>query len=367
MEITAAVIEELGADFVLKQLNLEEPRADEVLIEIVGVGICHTDLAVQHGHLPFALPGVVGHEGSGRIAAIGSDVTKVAVGDSVAMSFNSCGSCTQCLAGFPSYCHTFMELNFGGVRPDGSSPIHDGDTAVGSNFFGQSSFATHAIVRERNVVKVDSAIALELVGPLGCGIQTGAGAILNSLDCQAGSSLLVVGGGSVGLAAVLAAVARELTTIIVVEPVAARRELALSLGATHAIDPDEGVLSELVRGIVPEGVNYAVDTTALLPVLAEIVLSLAQRGKLGMLGVPTDFDSAMPVHLMGAQARGLTFVGVCEGDSEPDVFIPELIDLYLAGKFPFDRLITTVPFAKLNDGVGAQARGEAVKIVLVHE
>jgi aryl-alcohol dehydrogenase len=251
MEITAAVVEELGADFAFKTLTLDDPRADEVLVQIAAVGLCHTDLAVQHGHLPFPLPGVVGHEGSGTVVAIGSDVTKVAVGDAVGISFNSCGACTQCAADNPAYCNNFMALNFGGVRPDGSSALHDGDVNVGGAFFGQSSFATHAIARERNVVKVGNEVPIELVGPLGCGIQTGAGAVLHSLDAQKGSALLITGGGSVGLSAVLAAVVREVATIIVVEPVAERRDLALSLGATHAIDPASGPLSEQVRAIVP--------------------------------------------------------------------------------------------------------------------
>jgi aryl-alcohol dehydrogenase len=368
MDITAAVLDgPLGADFVLKDLTLDEPAAGEVVIEVAGVGVCHTDLAVQHGHLPFPFPGVVGHEGSGTVVAVGPGVTKVAIGDRVAATFNSCGSCAQCAAGSPSYCVEFMALNFSGARPDGSSTLHDGDTSVGSCFFGQSTFATHAIARERNVVKVADGMDLEIAGPLGCGVQTGAGAVMKSLACEKGTSLLVVGGGSVGLSAVLGAVVREVGTIIVVEPLAARRALALELGATHVVDPVDGPLSEQVRALVPSGVDYALDTTAMLPVLAEIIASLAQRGTLGMVGVPADPTSVLPVGLIEMQLRGLSFKGIVEGDSDPDVFIPELVGLHLAGRFPFDRLVTKMPFAKINDAVAAQARGEAVKVVLVHE
>jgi aryl-alcohol dehydrogenase len=367
MEITAAVLEEVGGAFVVKTLALSEPAPGEVLIKIAGVGVCHTDIAVAHGHLPFPLPGVVGHEGSGVVAAVGSGVTKVAVGDRVAASFNSCGVCASCTAGTPGYCVEFMPRNFAGVRADGSSPLTLDDAPVGADFFGQSSFATHAMAHERNVVKVPDGIPLHLVGPLGCGVQTGAGAVMNSMPVKAGDSVLVLGGGSVGLSAVLGAVVRGAGTIIVVEPVAQRRELALSLGATHVIDPAAGVLSEQVRAILPTGVQYAVDTTALVPVLEQVIGSMAQRGTLGLVGVPADPATIVPLSMMASQMIGLKVIGIIEGDSDPDVFIPELIELHLAGRFPFDKIITTMPFAKINDAIAAQARGEAVKVVLVHE
>jgi aryl-alcohol dehydrogenase len=367
MEITAAVLAGLGQDFVLQDLTLADPAPDEVVIEIAGVGLCHTDLAVQHGHLPFPFPGVVGHEGSGTVVAIGSEVTKLAVGDRVAATFNSCGTCTQCTHGTPSYCADFMARNFGGARSDGTSTLSKDDTSYGSYFFGQSSFATHAIARERNVVRVADGLDLALAGPLGCGVQTGAGAVMNSMACREGSSLLITGGGSVGLSGVLGAVVRGLSTIIVVEPMPARRRLALELGATHVVDPATGPVSEQVRRILPEGVDYALDTTAALPVLNEVIASLAQLGTLGMVGVPSDPASALSLGLIEMQARGLRLLGIVEGDSDPDTFIPELVDLHLAGRFPFDRLITTMPFTKINDAVAAQARGEAVKVVLVHD
>ncbi|CUU59718.1 aryl-alcohol dehydrogenase [Parafrankia irregularis] len=366
MKVTAAVLDELGAEFSLRPLELADPAPGEVLVEIVGVGLCHTDLAVQHGHLPFPFPAVVGHEGSGVVRAVGAGVTKVVPGDSVALTFNSCGACSECLAGSPAYCARFMEVNFGGVGGDGTARLHDGTTDVGSNFFGQSSFATHALAHEANVVKVPGGVPLELVGPLGCGVQTGAGAVLNALDCPEGSSLLVTGGGSVGLSAVMAGRVRKLSTIIVVEPVAARRDLALTLGATHVIDPAAGDVAEQVRAIIPEGVKFAVDTTAVAPVLAAVLASLAQQGEFGMVGVPSDPTAALSVGLLEMQARGLRFRGIVEGDSNPDVFIPYLVELFKNGEFPLDRLITTMSFSQINEAVAVQARGDAVKIVLTH-
>lgn len=365
MDITAAVLDAVDADFRIAPATLDEPEPDEVIIKIAGVGLCHTDLAVAHGHLPFPLPGVVGHEGSGTIAAIGSAVTRFQVGDRVTASFNSCGECTECRKGEPAYCADFLARNFGGFRADGSTALVEGDTSLGGNFFGQSSFATHAIVRERNVVSVPDELDLVLAGPLGCGIQTGAGAVMNSLAVPEGSSLLVTGGGSVGLAAVLGGVVQGASTIIVVEPVAARRQLALELGATHAIDPAVGPLPEQVRAILPDGVDFAVDTTAVVAVLTGVLASLAQHGTVGIVGVPADPTASLALALLEIETRGLTVKGIVEGDSDPLVFIPKLIDLHLAGRFPFDRLITKLPFAQINAAVAAQARGEAVKVVLV--
>lgn len=361
---SAAVLEKLGGEFTIIDVSIDDPAPGEVLFDVVGVGLCHTDLAVRDGHLPFPLPGVVGHEGSGIVRAVGRGVTKFVAGDRVAASFSSCGECDQCHEGAPSYCRAFMDYNFGGTRPDGSTSLSNSSAPLGSNFFGQSSFASQAIAHERNLVKVPDAVPLELVGPLGCGIQTGAGAVMNALACEPGSSLLVTGGGSVGLSAVLGAVVRGVRQIIVVEPMPRRRELALSLGATHAIDPASGPVAEQVTSIVPGGVHYALDTTANGKVLEEVIASLRHRGHLAMVGVPADPAAKLSVGLIDMQSRGLSFTGITEGNSDPTVFIPELIDLHLAGKFPFDRLITTVPFAQINEAVAMQARGEVVKVVL---
>jgi aryl-alcohol dehydrogenase len=365
MDITAAVVSAVGGDFSVEPVALDDPAAGEVLVEIVGVGLCHTDIAAKDGHLPFPLPGVFGHEGSGVVRAVGSGVTKVAEGDSVLLSFASCGECTQCGRDEPSYCQNFMPLNFGGARPGGPSALTRGGESLGSDFFGQSSFGTHALAHERNVVKVDADLPLEIMGPLGCGVQTGAGAVLRSFDCPKGSSLLVLGGGSVGLSAVLGAAARELDTIIVVEPMASRRDLALALGATHAVDPAAGPVDEQVRAIIPGGVEYALDCTGIAAVVQQSVGALAQRGSLGLIGVPADPEAALSIGLIQAQVIGITVKGIVEGDSDPDVFLPELIELYRAGRFPFDKLVTTMPLSKINEAVAAQHRGEAVKIVLI--
>jgi aryl-alcohol dehydrogenase len=364
MRISAAVVQEVGAPFTLTDVDLQEPAPDEVVVEIAGAGICHTDIAVQHGHLPFPLPGVLGHEGSGTVVELGADVTTLAVGDPVAISFNSCGACPHCAKGEPAYCHGFLEYNFGGVRPDGSSGLVSAGTKLGANFFGQSSLATHALAHERNVVKLSPGAPIRLAGPLGCGIQTGAGAVMNSLDVQPRSTVVIAGAGTVGLSAVLAAVVREAASIIVVDLHESRRVLATELGATHAIDPQAGPLAEQIREIAPAGADYAVDTTAVVPVVEQLLASLGMRGMLGLLGVPADPQAVFSVGLFHPALLGLTIRGIVEGDADPKTFIPYLLDLHSQGKFPFDKLITTMPLAQINEAVAAQHRGEVLKAVL---
>ncbi|MFF3572665.1 NAD(P)-dependent alcohol dehydrogenase [Nocardia jiangxiensis] len=365
--VTAAVVAEPGGAFSLERVSLATPGAHEVLVEIKGIGLCHTDIAARDGFFGLSYPMVLGHEGSGIVVATGAEVTSVAPGDHVALSFASCGHCDQCADGQPAYCVEFGARNYGsGLCPDGTSTITQDGQLVTAAFFGQSSFATHALATERNVVKVGTDIPIELVGPLGCGIQTGAGAVFNSLDCQAGQSLSVLGAGPVGLAAVMAAKVRGCTPIIVSDPDPRRRALALELGADTTIDPATGPLEGKVRAVSGRGVDYAFDTTGIPSILEEAFAVLAPRGTLGFVGVPHDVTATMAVPLVPAMVSGVTVRGITEGDSDPSTLIPYLLELFRCGKFPFDKLIGTFPFSDINAAVAAQARGEVAKVVLVH-
>ncbi|MBD0860362.1 NAD(P)-dependent alcohol dehydrogenase [Gordonia sp. zg691] len=365
--ITAAVVDEPGGAFTVQTVELDGPGPGDVLVEIRGVGLCHTDIAARDGFFGLPHPMVLGHEGSGVVVEIGEGVADLAVGDHVAISFAFCGDCSQCERGRPAYCLQFGARNYGGgLREDGtSSSISAEGQPLTAGFFGQSSFATHAVAAERNVVKIERDVPLEIVGPLGCGIQTGAGAVITSLDCQAGESLLVLGAGPVGLAAVMAARVRNCSQIIVSDPDSGRRSLAAELGATATIDPSAGSLTDQARAIVDTGVDYAFDSTGIPAVLSDAIDVLAPLGTLGFVGVPAAMDATLPVPIVGAMVAGLTIRGITEGDSDPRTFIPYLLDLYRAGEFPFDRLITTFPLEKIDDAVAAQLRGEVTKVVLV--
>jgi aryl-alcohol dehydrogenase len=365
MKITAAVARVPGGDFTIETVDLDEPRADEIRVRVHAVGLCHTDLVARDGAMPFALPAVLGHEGAGVVEAVGTAVTKVVPGDRVAITFRSCGVCARCQSGDPAYCHTMPAMNYIGMRLDGSKAIHQGAEDLASNFFGQSSLATHALTYERNVIKLPADMPFEVAGPMGCGIQTGAGGIMRALACEAGSSLLVLGGGAVGLSAVMGAAIQGCGTIIVVEPHAVRRALALELGATHVIDPiAEPDLAAAVRAILPIGVDYAFDTTGRPDTLTATMACLGPKGVFGIVGIPPA-GTPMPGDLGTVLTFGQTVRGIIEGDSDPDVFLPELMVHWREGRLPLEKLIKTFPLAQINAAVTAQHHGDCVKVVLL--
>ena len=364
MQVTAAVAHAPGADFTIETVELDTPREDEILVRIAAVGVCHTDLVAREGAMPFSLPAVLGHEGAGVVEAVGDKVTKVKPGDRVAITFRSCGACARCRSGDPAYCYSMPMLNYIGMRTDGSKALRQGETPVSSNFFGQSSFATYALAYERNVLPLPADIPFAIAAPLGCGVQTGAGGVMLALAAPAGSSILITGGGAVGLSAVMGAAIQGCSPIIVLEPHAARRELALELGATHVIDPAASPdLNGAVRAIAPFGVDFAFDTTGRPEVLAAIMAALAPKGVLGVVGIPPA-GAAMPGDLGTVLTFGQTVRGIIEGDSDPDVFLPQLIDHWRAGRLPLEKLVKIYPFAQINTAIDAQHRGEAVKVVL---
>ena len=259
----------------------------------------------------------------------------------------------------------FSPLNFAGVRPDGSSGVHIAGQPVSANFFGQSSFASHALALAKDVVKVRTSLPIEELGPLGCGLQTGAGGVIRALAPPAGASIAVFGGGPVGLAAVMAAKIRGCDPILIVEPIEGRRRLALELGATHAIDPAAGDVAAAIRAIVADGLDFAFETSGRQEVAEAALASLASYGLLGLVGVPPRIDATLGINLAGLITFGHRVHGIIEGDSDPQTFIPELIVHREAGRFPFERLIATYPLDDINEAIEAQLRGDCVKAVLI--
>jgi Zn-dependent alcohol dehydrogenase len=362
---SAAVLRKIGGPFAIEPIMVAAPREDEVLVRLVGVGVCHTDIACRDG-FPIPMPVVLGHEGAGVVEAVGEKVTRIRVGDHVVLAFNSCGTCHACKHEHPAACVQFLAFNFGGVRiSDGSTPLSQDGKPIHGVFFGQSSFATHAIAREINTVAVPATLPLELLGPLGCGIMTGAGAAINSLNLQSGQSIAVFGAGTVGLSALLGARAVGANKVFVIEPSAKRRALALELGATQVFDPRDG--SDVVAAIKAAGnggVDHAVDTTALPAVIGQAINCVLPGGVVALVGIPAP-EAAVPATLLDLLVKNVTLQPVVEGDANPHSFIPRLLALYTAGKFPFDRLITKYPFSQINEAIHAAERGDVVKPVLI--
>jgi len=362
----AAVMRSLGAPWTIEDVEISAPREDEVLIRLVGTGICHTDIACRDG-FPVPMPIVLGHEGAGVVESVGSGVTRVKPGDHVVLSFDSCGECRNCHDHQPAYCYDFYPRNVAGTRKsDGSATVTTaGGEPLNAVFFCQSSFSTYALAREVNTVPVDKSLPLEILGPLGCGIQTGAGAAVNALGIRSGESLAVFGGGAVGLSAMLGAKAVGAAMVIIVEPNAGRRQLALELGATYVINPKEtadvlATIKELSGG----GVNYALDTTGIPDVIAVAAETMLPRGELALLGVPPA-EATVPANMMSMLVRGVGVKYVVEGDSDPQEFIPRMVGWYRDGKFPFDKLIRKFPFEQINEAVHSSESGEVIKPVLI--
>jgi aryl-alcohol dehydrogenase len=363
MEIKAAVVFETGGDFSLEQLELSDPRDDEVLVRIVGAGICHTDLAARDQHLPDCpLPGVFGHEGAGVVEKVGARVTKVKPGDHVVLAWDYCGMCTSCKSGKDLYCLNFFLYNFHGARPDGTATLRKGDQVIHGSFFCQSSFADLALANERNVVKVRDDVPLEILGPMGCGVMTGAGAVMNSLRPRPGASIAIFGVGNVGMSAVLAAVVVGCTTIIGVDVNADRLEMAKELGATHTVNADEVDPVEAVRDITGGGAEFSLECVGIPKVLRQAVDVLPRLGVCGLLGVvPPGTEVSLDMDLL---MNGRTVTGILGGDAIPDLFIPKLIELYRQGRFPFDRMITFYRFDEINQAVKDMEEGRVMKPVL---
>jgi len=363
MEITAAVVKEKGSDFQITKVSLDKPGTEEVLVKIVATGICHTDMVARDFVMGApGFPVILGHEGSGIIESVGEDVHHFKAGDHVVLTYCFCGECEVCRTGNSPYCYEFFQRNFSGARVDGSHSHHYQEgKPINDNFFSQSSFATYAIAHKNNVIAVPKDAPLEILGPLGCGIQTGAGAIINTLKVKVGSSVVVSGTGAVGLAAVMAARASSATTIIAVDINQERLDFSKELGATHTINSLNENVIERIREILPNGVQYGVDTTGRNEVINNTLASLAPVGELAIIGVASR-PLQLETNIFLTKGYKIKFVN--QGDSVPQEFIPKLIKMYQNGQFPFDKLIKTYPFEEINQAIEDSEKARTIKSVL---
>jgi aryl-alcohol dehydrogenase len=360
MLIQAAVVHEKGQEFVIEDVQIKEPKANEVLVRIVASGICHSDEVVRNQIAPIPLPAVLGHEGSGIVEKIGSGVQSVQPGDHVILTFSSCGHCKHCLKGRPAYCLIRRQINFSGKAYDGTHRFYLGDQPL-SNFNGQGSFATFAVVHERNVVKVDKDIDIALLGPLGCGLSTGSGTVLNRLQPDRDSSIAVFGCGAVGLSAIMAAKIIGCSCIIAIDLHEKRLELAKELGATHVINPKQVNVVEQIRSITDGGADYALETAGVAQLVPQALESLGMLGTLAVVGLSGEVQIHVQQHIL---ADGKTVTGVIQGDIIPQLFIPKLVEYYKEGKFPFDKMVKFYEFEEINQAFEDSKSGETIKPIL---
>ncbi|MDH2416309.1 NAD(P)-dependent alcohol dehydrogenase [Nocardioides sp. CER19] len=367
MRVTAAVVEELDAPFTLAELELDEPGPGEALVRVVATGICHTDEITRHGDLPMPFPGVLGHEGAGVVEAVGPGVTGVEVGDHVVIGWPSCGTCAHCREGQPRYCARLGEALCGGGRllgpRAGESALRrtDGEK-VHSHFFGQSSFATHALAWADALVVVPTSAPLEVLGPLACGIATGAGAVFNTAQPGPGSSIVVYGVGAVGLAAVMAAKLSPATRIIAVDRHANRLELARRYGATHTIDATDTDPVAAVHEICGGPADYALECTGVIPVVRQAADSVGMLGTCVLIGgAPAGAELSLD-HL--TTLWGKRIVGVLGGGGRSGTLIGTLVNLNAQGRFPFHELVELYDLPDIEKALEDALSGRVLKPVL---
>ena len=362
MQIKAAIIEEKGQDFQIVDMELDSPRSGEVLVKVAACGVCHTDDMARLQFAPVPLPAVFGHEGCGVVESAGEGVTDFRPGDKVGFSYGWCGKCEACRSAKPYACIENYRLNFSGVQYDNTKRLRYNGQEV-SSFFGQSAFATYSVVHQNNLILAPDDVDLELIGPLGCGIQTGAGAIFNYLRPEADTSILITGCGSVGLSCIMAAKIAGCSKIIACDIKEPRLQLALELGATHTVNAMEyadvpAAVQQLTAGA---GAHYAVDCTGVPACVRQSLVSTRSAGVCVVLGLTQDLTIHVETELMG---RSRTLAGLVEGLSIPQVFIPKLLSYYRQGKFPFDKLIQLYDFKDINQAFEDTNNGKVVKAVL---
>ena len=370
VDVTALVTERPGAGFALTPCRLDGPRDDEVLVRIEAVGLCHTDLGVAAGYLPdLPFPVVLGHEGAGVVEAVGRDVDHVVIGDHVVITGPRCQNCRFCRDGRPAYCQRADELVFSCQRGDGSTALSRASTTmpggredVAGHFFGQSSFASHAIAGAAGVVPIDRSMPFHLAAPLGCGVVTGWGTVRNHLRVREGESVIVIGFGGVGSAAVAAALSVG-ASVVVVEPSASKRRLAVSLGA-EAIDSDSTTLIDDACDLIGGGADHVVCTIGAVAAVEQAIDLAGRNGAIALVGGSPP-GSRIAVDPSDLLFSGKRLSGVRMGEMIASRDIPMLVDAWKDGVLPLDRLVTTFPLDMVTEAAEAVARGECVKAVLL--
>jgi Zn-dependent alcohol dehydrogenase len=370
MIVRAAVLDALGADrpyaesrpLEVVEARLDAPQAGELLVRIEAAGVCHSDLSVVDGSRPRPVPMVLGHEAAGVVEEVGPGVLDVQPDDHVVLAFvPSCGSCAACASGLPAECAPAAAANGEGRLLGGGRRFRLGDTEL-HHHLGVSAFAERTVVARGSAVVVDADVPFETAALLGCATLTGAGAVLNTAGVRAGDSVAVFGLGGVGLAAVLGAVVAGASSLLAVDPVVGKRELALELGATAAFDPEEAV--EAIRELTGGGVRYAFEAAGQPRVLEAAYAATRRGGTTVSMGLPDPgLDVSVPAVSLVAEARRL--VGSYMGSSVAQRDVPLFVSLWRDGRLPLDRLHTgTLPLERINEAMDALAGGGVVRQII---
>ncbi|KAF2772317.1 alcohol dehydrogenase [Teratosphaeria nubilosa] len=360
----------------LERVTLRPCRDDELVVRIVACGICLAD--VHFGDVPeeeaqgnplIYYPRVLGHEGSGYVEKIGKNVTCAKPGDPVILSYLSCGSCYTCSDDHPAYCKDLMDLNFIG---NASFDVEGAATSpIGGQFFGQSSFSSRTLVKERTVVNLKGLIEdeeeLKLLAPLGCGVQTGSGTMIRIGGAKKGDSVVVLGVGSVGLSAIMGAKLQECAIIITIDRVQSRLDLARELGATHVINTSDQSIN-LVQRVMEitdgQGVHIALDTTGVQSLARQTFDMVRNRGRILQNGLARPGDN-WDVPMADLMNTGKQILGAVQGDAIPQDYIPQMIKWYHEGRLPVEKLVKQYKASDFQRALDDMRAGTTVKPILI--
>lgn len=375
MRTTATVLREMGRPSPFAEtrplerveLELDPPQAGEVLVQIQAVGLCHSDLSVITGQRPRVMPMAIGHEAAGMIADTGPEVEDLEVGDHVVLAFVPvCGECRFCRDGRSALCEAGAAANAAGTLLDGGIRMHESGEDV-HHHLGVSALADQVVVSKHSAVKVPDDLPFEIAALFGCAVLTGAGAVLNTgASALPARSIGIFGLGGVGLAALLAARSQQPETLIAVDPIKEKLELARELGATHTILAGPGALEE-IRDVTNGGSDLVVETVGSEKVLAEAYDATGRGGTTITAGLPhPDRNLEIPAISLVAEER--TLKGSYLGSCDPGRDIPRFIDMYLDGQLPVERLLShRLTPDQINEGFDRLARGEAVRQVVMFD
>lgn len=365
MKAKAAVLFEVGKKLEIRDVEVQPPKAGEVLVRMAAAGVCHSDLHIMTGHLYAPLPAILGHEGSGIVEDVGAGVTSVRPGDHVIPLWRlSCGECEYCTGGRPALCPTGTEVRRTGRLPDGTTRFALGDTEL-KHLAGVSSFSEYSVIPEKALLKIPNDLPLDRAALFGCAVVTGVGAVLNAAQVRAGTSVAVFGAGGVGLNVIQGAVLAGAEKIIAVDLLESKLEYARRFGATHTVNASTGDPVEQIRALTGgRGVDYAFEAIGVPKVMRQAYDTLAKRGMAVVIGMtPMTTEVSVPVMSLVFEERVLT--GSLYGSSRPRIDIPRLIALYRAGKLKLDELLTrTYPFEQINRAYEALERGEVARSVV---
>ncbi|KAH6629375.1 hypothetical protein C7974DRAFT_413179 [Boeremia exigua] len=359
----------------MEKVQLREPGEDELLVKIIASGVCHTDIAISTfppdapGFEPY--PKVMGHEGAGIVERVGSKINHVKKGDKVLLSFDFCNNddCRACEDDTPGYCDEFHTKNLFN-QPDVYQL--DGGKPAGGLFFGQSSFSSIALVKGTSVLNVEQLVKdeeeLKLFAPMGCGYQTGAAAVTELANVSKKDAVVVFGLGGVGMSAIMAASVRSAHTIIGVDIVQSRLNLAKEMGATHVIDSSsfKDIATDLpaaIREIAPKGANAIFDTTGVVPLISAAIPALHTKGQIVLIGIVT--GKTMELDLGTILGAGVAIRGCIEGDAKPSKFVPQMIEWYRQGKFPIEKLSKYYQSEDFEKALADMHSGNTIKPVLL--